>query len=217
MDNQYWKDRWIEGKIGFHEMDFHDKLIEHFPKLNPQKGQSVLVPLCGKSLDILWLNDIGLQVHGIEISEQAVESFFSENNLSSYQITNNKDFITYSYQNIIIQCGDIFLLQDREFYDFIYDRASLVALPRIKRKNYSELITQSLKPGGKYFLIVYDYDQSLMDGPPFSIPEQEVNELYQDHFSINLKDSDDLSTDEGSRFSSIKGMQQKVYILEKNI
>ena len=123
---------------------------------------------------------MNLHVHGIELHNHAVESFFAENELSPFERTQDQDFTHYTHENIVISCGDFFKLGENDTYDFIYDRASLVALPSAMRKSYAQVIRQSLKEGGKYLLIVYEYDQAKLDGPPFSIDDVEIHELYED-------------------------------------
>jgi hypothetical protein len=61
---------------------------------------------------------------------------------------------------------------------------------------------------------VYEYDQSKLDGPPFSVDAYEIRELYEDQFTIKLMESKQ-PTKEGSRLSSLDSLKQKVYILEK--
>jgi len=214
MDSQFWITAWNEGRTNFHQGNYHDKLVEYFPQLKPEEGQRVLVPLCGKSKDLLWLHGLNLRVHGIELHNQAVEAFFAENELSPVKKTQDQDFAHYTHENIAISCGDFFKLNENDTYDFIYDRAALVALPSGMRKSYAEVINRSLRKGGKYLLVVYEYDQSKLDGPPFSVDDNEIHELYEDQFAIQLMESKQ-PTNEGPRLSSLGGLKQKVYILEK--
>jgi thiopurine S-methyltransferase len=214
MGSQFWITAWNEGRTNFHQGNYHDKLMEYFPQLNPRKGQRVLVPLCGKSKDLLWLHELNLRVHGIERHDQAVESFFAENELSPVEKTQDQDFAHYTHENLVVSCGDFFKLDENDTYDFAYDRASLVALSSPMRKTYAEVIKQSLKKGGKYLLIVYEYDQSKLDGPPFSVDANEIRELYEDQFTIKLMESKQ-PTKEGPRLSSLDSLKQKVYILGK--
>lgn len=206
MEAQFWINAWNEGRTGFHLEKFNPKLIQHFPHFHPQPGQKVLVPLCGKTKDLLWLSEQGLRVHGVELYEKAVESFFSENDLTPQKVQ-DQFFKNYISQNITISVGDFFKLDSFETYDFIYDRASLVALPPSMRKDYAEVVTRALKTGGKYLLVVFEYDQSKMDGPPFSIDANEVHRLYQDHFTIKFMEVEKVPSNEI--------FNQKVYILEK--
>lgn len=213
MDAQFWINAWNEGRTGFHQEKYNPKLLEFFPGFHPEEGQKVLVPLCGKTKDILWLHENKLHVHGVELHQKAVESFFKENHLSPV-VKTDENFIHYSNENIVISSGDFFKLNNESKYDFIYDRASLVALPQSMRDEYVAVVTRTLKSKGKYLLIVYEYDQNEMQGPPFSIDNHEVHRLYQNDFSITLRRSDELHN-ENSRLSAVKGIRENVYLLEK--
>jgi len=213
MDPQFWINAWNEGRTNFHQQEFHEKLMEYFPTFNPKAGQSVLVPLCGKTKDLFWLQDLKLKVHGVELANQAVEEFFKENELPFNKI-HEKDFDKYTYKDITISCGNFFKLEANNTYDFIYDRASLVALPVEMRKDYAQVIKRSLKLGGKCLLISYEYDQSKLDGPPFSVEADEIHALYQDQCSIKLMESKQ-STKNSQRLSALDSLKQTVYLLEK--
>jgi thiopurine S-methyltransferase len=212
MDARYWIDRWNEGKTGFHQAEYHPRLVEFFPALSPKEGQSVLVPLCGKSKDLLWLNRQGLSVHGVELFQPAVEAFFEENRLQDVQSVKENGFIHFSSPGIRISCGDFFALGADSEYDFVYDRAALVALPESMRKRYVEVVQKAIKRGGVCLLIVYDYDQTELEGPPFSIGDAEVRELYSDGFSIELLSSEPPKS-EGPRMEVVTGLRERVYSL----
>jgi thiopurine S-methyltransferase len=215
MDFQFWNKAWTEGGRNFHQSDFNSKLLQFFPKLNPVKGQSVLVPLCGKSKDLLWLSQLGLNVHGVEFHPTAVEDFFTENGLPAPKKVQDEAYTHYALENLVLSCGDFFKLGESETYDLIYDRASLVALPADLRKQYAQVIKSALKKGGACLLITYDYDQTKLVGPPFSVSAEEVQALYGDGFSIEMIDSRP-QPNEGPRLAAVEGMLQKVYILRKN-
>lgn len=213
MDAQFWINAWTEGRTGFHQGKYNDKLMKYFPKLQFQKGQKVLVPLCGKTRDMLWLENQQLQVRGVELYEAAVKDFFTENNLAAPEITKDDNFINYSDKGILISVGDFFKLSESESFDLVYDRAALVALPEPMRKEYAQKMTQLVRKGGKCLLICYEYDLSELQGPPFSVPEEEVRRIYGDHFTIKLLER--LNPGEGGRFSTVTSLKQVVYVMEK--
>jgi len=214
MDAQFWLDAWNTGRTGFHQEDYHKKMIQYFPEFEPISGQKVLVPLCGKSKDMIWLHNMNLYVHGVELCNHAVEAFFEENNLEEPVVGQDPDFKHYTHQNIVISSGDFFKLGKGDQYDYVYDRASLVALPREMRDEYARVITEVLRPGGKYLLITFEYDQNQMDGPPFSIDANEVHRLYEDHFTIELKESEQEIRN-GPKMENLDSFKQKVYVLTK--
>jgi len=213
MDAQFWINAWNEGRTNFHKSTYHEKLLEYFPQFHPKEGQKVLVPLCGKTKDLTWLHQLKLNVHGIELYENPVKEYFSENHFGPVTKSKVENFINYQFGSLTISCGDFFKLSPDPVYDFIYDRASLVALPPDMRRDYANLLKKVLKSGGKYLLIAYEYDQSKMAGPPFSVTEKEIHELYDDTFSI--KQMDEKRPDDGPRLATLESIVQKVYVLEK--
>ena len=214
MDAQFWLNAWDEGKIGFHQPEYNKKLVKYFPQLEPEKGQRVLVPLCGKSKDLLWLHGINLYVHGVELCHDAAKAFFEENELPEPRVSEDSDFKHFTHENIILSCGNFFKLNENDTYDFVYDRASLVALPPEMREDYARVIKQSLKTGGKYLLIVFEYDQELAAGPPFSITPNEIHRLYENEFIITLVESKEEEK-ASPKFKDLSVFKQKVYILQK--
>ncbi|MGC9460848.1 thiopurine S-methyltransferase, partial [Vibrio genomosp. F10 str. 9ZD137] len=54
-DPDFWHSKWAANQIGFHLEDVNPLLIQYWPKTQPKRSDSVLVPLCGKSEDLVWL------------------------------------------------------------------------------------------------------------------------------------------------------------------
>lgn len=213
MEKNFWVSRWKEGKTGFHQLQFNDKLLKYFPTFASSPGDKVLVPLCGKTKDMIWLCSQGLSVHGIEFYETAVREFFEENSMRFEEIDKG-DFLHFQGDQITLSVGDFFNLRLESTYDFIYDRASLVALPIEMRKKYAKVIERALKPNGKYLLLTYEYNLEELEGPPFSVLENEVYELYQDNFDIKLLEVSD-ETFKGPRLAGVSSLLQKVYQITK--
>lgn len=215
MDAQFWINAWNEGRTNFHQSDFNSKLLKYFPTFNPKSNQTVLVPLCGKTKDMLWLQGHGLIVHGVELYQQPVEDFYKENDLVISEKTKDKDLTHYQSGNIKISCGDFFKLATTEQYDFIFDRAALVALPEQMRRDYAQKMKDLTRPGGKYLLVTYEYDQRKIEGPPFSVDLNELQKLFSDQFKIKLVETSDEER-VGPKFSQLDHLVQKTYVLEKN-
>ena len=171
-----WKSRWVEGRTGWHEAGGNSALREYWP--TPGNGERVLVPLCGKSPDLLWLAQQGHEVTGVELSEIAVRAFFEESSLD-FETTEADGFLVLecSSPRITLVCGDYFDYSDKPF-DALYDRASLVALPRHIRPDYVRHTKSLLKPDATQLLITLEYDQSRADGPPYSVLADEVADYW---------------------------------------
>ncbi len=83
MEPAFWHKRWADNQIGFHQGQVNSYLQTHWPALGLETGSRVLVPLCGKSLDLVWLAGQGYRVLGVELSRRAVEDFFREHGLEA--------------------------------------------------------------------------------------------------------------------------------------
>jgi thiopurine S-methyltransferase len=177
MQAEFWQQRWDSGQIGFNQAQANSFLKEFWPTLNLQAGARVLVPLCGKSLDMTWLAAQGYAVVGVELSQKAVESYFAEHSLEP-QVSQRGTFMVYSVADVEIWCGDFFALgaEDIGYCDALYDRAALIALPEAMRERYAAHLGSLMPASSVGLLITLDYDQEKMDGPPFSVPAQWVSE-----------------------------------------
>jgi len=174
--NDEWLARWRRGQIGWHEAGGNSALRKYWPQL--AEGSRVLVPLCGKSDDLLWLDQQGYRVTGVEISEIAVRSFFADTGIH-FEILDRAGLKWFQALDrpLTIVCGDYFHYAD-EPHDALYDRAALVALPPKLRPAYVEHTKTLLKSGAAQLLITLEYDQSMANGPPFSVLTEEVNDYW---------------------------------------
>lgn len=179
MDKDFWLQKWNSDKLGFHQESVTPALAKHFPG-SGLEGKSVFVPLCGKSKDMLWFKAHGMKVVGCELAEKAVRDFFLENEIE-YTVKDLSDEIkVFESEAAVIYQGDIFKLPSFEAFDYIYDRAALIALPQVMRAQYADKLKSYMGKGTCLFLISVEYHQSEMQGPPFSVPRKEVDELYED-------------------------------------
>jgi len=215
MKTEFWHDRWENGLIGFHQEEYNPYLVKHWPSISLRDDEAVFVPMCGKSKDLLWLAAQGHAVKGVEVSPLAVEAFFAENELAHEEKPHTK-FTVRQADKIELLQGDFFHLsaEDLASVGAVFDRASLIALPPEMRQQYAEHLAEVLKPGTQVLLVSMEYPQAEMDGPPFSVTQNEVYELYQQNFEIKvLEDVDALA--ENPRFQN-KGLTQfheKVFCL----
>lgn len=186
MQPDFWHNRWQSNQIGFHLSEANPLLVKHFPALNLPQGARVFLPLCGKSLDIHWLLAQGVCVVGAELSKIAVEALFADLNLTP-ALTKIGDLTRYSAKNIDIFNGDFFALNAQILgkVDAVYDRAALVALPENMRKNYTVHL-MSITTKAQQVLVSFDYDQSQIDGPPFSVNAAEIAAHYAKNYQLNL-------------------------------
>ncbi len=167
--HEEWLERWQIGRTGWHEPAGNRNLQKYWRA----RGKRVLVPLCGKSPDLLWLEAQGNDVVGVELSDIAVLGFFDDNRLE-YE---RSDGVLTEYRaltrRIRLYCGDYFEFESGVF-DAHYDRGALVALDSELRARYARHTSSLLTDDAEQLVITVDYDPSVCDGPPFSLVEEEI-------------------------------------------
>ena len=186
MDASFWHNRWQTNQTGWHECAVNPLLITHFPSLNVPPGGRVFVPFCGKSLDLGWLLSRGYAVAGAELSELAVTQLFAELGVEA-RISEVGKHRLFRGEKIDIYVGDLFDLS-REILgpvDAIYDRAALVALPETMRVQYTAHL-KCITALAPQLVIGYEYDQTVVAGPPFSVTPDELYRHYSDSYTLTL-------------------------------
>lgn len=186
MDQDFWHTRWNNNEIGFHEHNGNALLKRFFKKLKLNQGDTVFVPLCGKTKDIPWLLLHKFNVVGIELNESAVIQLFQEMNIEP-SISSIDDFKLYETENLKIYVGDFFKLSQPILgrLDAIYDRGALVALPSTMRKDYCNKL-RAMAPNAEQLTISFSYPQEQFKGPPFSVTEDEINSHFGRYYTISV-------------------------------
>lgn len=212
MDTDFWLQKWEKNEIGFHRSEANPLLVKYFGDLSLEQDGRVFVPLCGKTLDIAWLLSQGYRVAGVELSEMAIEQLFTELGVKP-EISPLGEMIHYKADGIDIFVGNIFDLSRTLLgpIDGIYDRAALVALPEPTRDHYTAHLME-ITARAPQLLITFEYDQSLMAGPPFSIGEAEVNRQYSQSYDLSLLSS----TDFVGGLKGLPGAKENVWLLTNN-
>lgn len=215
MKKEFWLERWERAEIGFHQDEINPYLRRFWHELNVAKGGEVFVPLCGKSLDMVWLRQQGNFVLGVELSAIAVRDFFHEQGQSPEHVSGGS-FDNYIAGGICLSCGDFFNLrkEDMAKVSAVYDRASLVALPPDMRERYAHHLAEILPPATKILLVTFDYPQAEMQGPPFAVSVSEVEALYGKYAEIKLLAQEDV-LEQNPRFKArgMSRMQENIFLL----
>lgn len=195
-----WNAGWEGGRYstpgtGFHRAEPNIHLVTYVEKLLAGRppGARVLVPLCGKTVDMPFLASRGANVVGVEGAPRAVREFFEENTSDAPTKCRVGKFEAH-YANdlapVQLFLGDFFDLESTTagMFDAVWDRGSLVAIEPALRERYVKTIKGCLSPRAKYLLSVVEHppfpDGRL--GPPYSIAESEVSRLFAAEFDIEV-------------------------------
>jgi thiopurine S-methyltransferase len=214
MDLDFWRENWEKGQTGFHLKDVNPVLLRHWKDLGLHNSQRVLVPLCGKSVDLSFLRSLGHHVVGLELSPIAVEEFWLEIG-EIPQKTVRQDLIFWASEHIEIIEGDFFKVTPEGIGkpSVVYDRAALVAMPPALQGQYASHL-MNLSQGAPIFLVTFDYRAEDMDGPPFPISRTRLGDLFDDRYDITLIESRDaLCENPGLAARGLKTLSESVWML----
>lgn len=181
MAREFWHEVWAQRRIHFHESQPHRLLVAHVGVVEPRPRVRILVPLAGKSVDLAWLAERGHEVVGVELVRAAVEEFLTDRGLDP--ATHRHELgghLAFRVGNLTLVCADFLELAPAAMgrFDAIYDRAALVAIEPSARRQYVEACGALLEPGGRMLLVSLEYDQQKGVGPPWSLDEAAVRELF---------------------------------------
>ena len=212
-----WLKFWENNETNWHGDNVTQELIEYFELFELEPRDKVFVPLCGKSLDMLYIMNQGFSVIGVEISEIGVRQFFNENNLT-YKITKVDDFDLYSTENLEIYCGDFFALTSKHLNKVksVFDRKSLIALEPEVRQKYVKHLNDIISLGARILLVTLQYPQYQMSGPPFSVDKSEVESLFSMAFeSQELRSFNDIENESKLTRAGVDYINNAAYYLRK--
>jgi len=215
MEPEFWLARWEAGQTGFHRDEVNPLLLAHWDALGVPEGGAVFVPLCGKSRDMAWLAARGHPVVGVELSPLAVRDFFAEHGLEP-AVRQGRAHERHAAGGVTLLLGDYFALAPEDVGPVaaVYDRAALVALPGAMRPRYVAQLTR-LAPAARILLVTMEYPAGEMEGPPFSVPPEEVARLYGPRWRMRrLATVDALAASPNLRERGLTALVEHVLALE---
>jgi len=246
-----WRSRWSDNQTGWHLDNVNPYLHRFTNQLIPKHAAEttglsprVLIPLCGKSMDMTYLAQQGYRVVGIEGVGEAVHAFASEQSVTGqaipitlpssmdaqkfrgHAVPVHKDASGHGSQlppPVLLVEGDFFEIGAQEAealvpFDAAFDRGSLVAISPTDRQAYAQVLGKLVAPQGKVLLVTVEHDtfSNGRKGPPFEVTEEDVRTLFADTFSIQLLVKEDrLEQDKGMRDRGVTYFRECVYLLTR--
>ncbi|HEY1547677.1 MAG TPA: hypothetical protein VGG28_07655 [Kofleriaceae bacterium] len=176
MEPDFWRARWAERKIGFHEGAPNAFLQQHVDRL--AEHHRVIVPMCGKSEDLAFLASRGHAVVGVELVETAVREFFADHGLEP-AIERRGEHAIFTAGEVVLIAGDWFAATPALIgaTDAFYDRAAMIAMPPERRAAYVAKLRELCSGPG--LAITLEYADGAYAGPPFAIGDAEVRGYYE--------------------------------------
>jgi thiopurine S-methyltransferase len=171
LSNHLWKEKWRRKDTAFHQKSVNPLLQQFLPRMALVAGEQVLVPMCGKSLDMNWIGNMGFSVLGIELSRIAIEAFFDARRLTPSR-QKFRNFIRWQHGTCEIWCGDVFDLrvEDLGQIKLLYDCAALTALPMATRQAYVQHFAKVLPQESSILLMTTETPDIQIDNSVSVIP-----------------------------------------------
>jgi len=187
-----WETQWQKGDIAFHQSEVNPKLLDNMDELigcekagsGEKVCRNILVPLCGKSRDLIHLHGLGHNVVGCEGVEQACTEFFSENNIeftrTPLEGIDGSLFSSADGRLRLYQCDFLALTAEAVStkFDAVWDIQSLVSINPRDRKQYVRTLRSLLADEFRYLLVTIEYEPFAHLGRPHSISYNAVKELF---------------------------------------
>lgn len=209
-EDKFWHQAWEDGRTRFHLSEYNTNLVKFFPSYSFKQKNSCLVPLCGKTLDMHFLADHFENVVGVDIVKMPLEQFFSDHQINSHEEPKNKSI---NGRNITLYERDFLNdnLAELKQFDFIYDRASLVAIEPKLRPKYVQQIKNFFHQDTILHLATFEREIH-GGGPPYDLTPDEVREYFND---FNIEMLIDESRDFEDREGNLHKTFQKVFKIKK--
>lgn len=197
---EIWEQDWTTDKPEFHTDEVNAMLIKQHEELTRgRKNLRILVPLCGKSVDMIWLADQGHTVVGVELIRKAIEIFLRDNKLTYHEKSVS---LSPEIQGTVFKANekDITLFECSIFdfsaevaggrFDCIWDRGSMTAIGMMKEgrlRQYTDIMLGCLKPDGRYFIefFVPESPESMSQSFKF-ISEKILTDLFGERCTIRF-------------------------------
>ncbi|RIX41529.1 MAG: thiopurine S-methyltransferase [Rhodocyclales bacterium GT-UBC] len=214
-DNELWQQSWRDRKLDFHQKVVNPHLVRFWERLALPAESAIFVPLCGKSLDIVWLAAQGYRVIGVELSPLAVRAFFKENRMQASRRPMGR-FTCWENGRISILCGDFFELSAANLGDIaaVFDRASLTALATDIRAAYLGHLRRIVPAACKIMLLTTEEPEEGESLDQEFAAAEEVSTLYREHFDMDLAHVESFfEADPDSATGGQVRVEHKVYLL----
>jgi cyclohexa-1,5-dienecarbonyl-CoA hydratase len=213
----FWRARWKEGRTGWHRERVQPWLEQQRGALlGAGKAARILVPLCGKSVDLAWLAQQGAAVVGVDVAEEAVEGMRREQGVPLAPKEGvAAPFRGFAAGALEFWLGDFFALDRARHgsFDAAFDRAALVALPRARRRDYARKLGEMLGERGRLLLVGLEFDSPTDSGPPFHVARAEATALFEALGPPRLVGDRSLMEEEGPYWASRHVTDAREYAL----
>lgn len=194
--SDFWQAKWENDDISRFDQKYPNVYLKKYlPLFNLTDNSKCVLPLCAKSVDMLYLASLGFDVIGIEISQKAIELFFRAYQIPYDFMTMDNVKVFYSKESsykITIINADLFDVRLEYFADKIelwYDRSSYIALPSNLRVDYAKYTQKNSQLIRNALMVNVSHNLKLKFFP-HSITQIEMQANFSHVYDIEKLESD---------------------------
>jgi hypothetical protein len=168
LDENYWSDRYKTGRVGW-DIGFGSDPILQYLDQTENKGLEILFPGAGNAYEVEAAIKLGFSsVHLLDYVEEPIRNFSLRNP---------------NFPKSFIHLENFFEHEGK--YDLIIEQTFFCALDPKMRNDYMLKMKLLLRPGAKLAGVLFNRKFDFQ-GPPFGGAKQEYQELFEQHFEIEI-------------------------------
>ena len=202
LPTSYWSERWHQDDAFWHQQEVNAHLLHNLHALDavkatapPGRRPRIFVPLCGASVDMLYLHQQGWHVVGLDAVEQPLRSFVHDHqphlqHVRDVPVSQGSGVVHIAAEHLDLFGVDYFSADVTAALlggavDAVWDRGSFVAIGVKQREAYVAKVLQLLTARSEqpnWLLNAFDYNlDSAMVAPPHSLPREDIERLLGAH------------------------------------
>ncbi len=169
----YWNDKYITNNTGWDIKSSNPVFIDLLTENKFIKPCNLLITGSGKGYDAIAAAKKNYKVTAVDFSEKATE-------IAKKMAEENSVKVNFLQK-------DIFNLSSEytNYFDAVYDYTIYCAINPGRRKEYANVISEIIKPGGKLIALLFPVDGQ-PGGPPFNIDILEFYKLFSKYFQMEF-------------------------------
>jgi len=174
LDNpKYWNEKYTSNNTGWDIKSSNPVFVDLLNKGKFIKPCKLLITGSGKGYDAIEAAKLNYKVTAVDFSPEA-------NKIAKVSAGNLAEKIEFLEMDLFDLCKI-----HKNNFDAVFEYTTFCAINPSRRKEYVNILADSLKSGGKLIALLFPVDDR-EDGPPFNIDILEAYKLFSEKFTLEF-------------------------------
>lgn len=169
----YWNDKYINNNTGWDIKSSNPVFVDLLTENKFIKPCNLLITGSGKGYDAIAAAKKNYEVTAVDFSVRATE-------IAKKMAEENSVKVNFLQKDIFNLSGEY-----KNCFDAVYEYVTFCAIDPKRRKEYADVISEVIKPGGKLIALLFPID-GRPGGPPFNIDILEFYKLFSKYFQMEF-------------------------------